>query len=391
MTDKLLIISACDIPFDTRPAGALYVDDGVVKLDKVKTFNAARRLLNAGANAFGVLRFASTSWTPPAAVAFDYDSPGYFDMLREYVQILHDPIQDPTTYKLGYTTNNQGAIVIIDPFLGCVETWMYDPANYDKCRDVLYRYFAAVNDLPYVKFTVGRECDSEYARAWVRDCVYPEFKAAGRVPFSYGASYCHAGSPGPMEWQKFEAEAAWDEQTALSIYRPVHNVRDDSSVSLTESTRCWTENGNPICVIWSVDGVWDGLSGTDRIVLPDGRVQARPSYGQLQQAMRYWIANAPRLTLDNGQVKYGFEYMSKAMDLNVVLPQIEAIVDVYAETWGTVPANYGKYQLDWIELEPEPQPEPQPPAPNPGKKFREWLGWASLLIVLVLLFIAIFS
>lgn len=362
MTDKFIIASCGDIPFDTRPAGALYVQDGVHKLDKAKTFNAARRLLNAGVNTFYVNRFGMTTWYPPVVVDFDWESPGYFDLLREYVQILHQPTQDTTTLK-------QGAEVIIDLFLGCVETWQY--YDYVKSVRLINAFYNALGDLPYVHFAVGRECNAVESRGWVRDCVYPTFKALGIKPYSYGAAGCQPGTPGPMEWQKYQAELAWDEHTALHIYRPVHGVRDETSDYLITAVNNWCVNGNPICVLFSVDGVWDGASETDFIEY-NGRIQRRPSVEQIKRSMRFIMANTPQKFMPGtGQVKYGFECMTKAMTIECAEAQIGAVVEVYAETFGEMPANRGQYSLDWVEPKP-PEPEPQP---EPEKPKWNWSGW----------------
>jgi len=349
MKDKILIINCGDIMFDTRPAGALVVDNGVVKFDKVKTFNAARRLLNTGLNMFYVNRFALTTWTPPAAVPFDWESPGYFELMREYVQVLHRPIQE-----VGATQLPPGAEIVIDPFLGCIENWMY--SDYAKSAQLINAFFAALGDLPYVHFAIGRECDAQDSWKWVRDCVGPAFKAAGRVPFSYGASYCQAGAPGPMELQKgWGVEKVWDEATALKVYRPVHGVKDETSESLGSvehgSIYNWCQGGNPICVIWSVDGVWDGDSQDDFIKLPSGQVQRRPSTDQIKSALRYALNNSPRKLMADGQVKYGFETMTKAMTIDVAVKQVQAVAEIHSEIFGVVPENYGQWPNDWVEPE----------------------------------------
>lgn len=389
MSDKLLIISCGDIPFDTRPAGALYIQDGVVKLDKIKAFNAARKLLNVGINTFYVIRYAEITWCPPAAVAFDWESPGYFDLLRQYVEILHQPVQSAATAP--------GATIVIDLFLGCCETWMY--SDYEKSTRLINAFFSALGDLPYVYFSIGRECNDQNSWLWVRDCVGPAFKAAGKVPFSYGASYCQHGAPGPMELQKgWGVEKVWDEQTALKLYRPIHSVKDETSKCLgsveSGAVYNWCVNGNPICVIFSVDGVWDGESPDDRITLPDGRMQIRPSVEQLKSAMRYILNNAPVLTLPSGQVKYGFEYMSKCQQIDVVIKQIHAIVDVYFETFGNLPENYGQYPNDWVEPIVEPPVIIPPPIVKLSFNLWGWIKnrkwWIALLIVLIVSAILIF-
>lgn len=354
--DKILIVSCGDIPFDTRKPGALYVENGQVKFDHDKTFNAARRLLHAGCNTIYVNRFALTTWTPPAAVDFDWESPGYFEMFREYVKVLHQPVQGETTAP--------GANIVIDLFLGCIETWQY--YDWTKSARLINAFFTALGDLPYVHFAIGRECNSMDSVAWVRDCVGPTFKAAGRVPYSYGASYCQPGGGGPMEMQKGAAvEKVWDERTALKLYRPIHGVKDETSKTLLDAMDNWTRDLHDICVIWSVDGVGvgnlQGDSPDDFIVLPDGRIQRRPSTEQIKSALRYALNNSPWKFMPDGQVKYGFETMTKAMTIETAVKQLQAVADVYAEVFGTFPDNYLQYPNDWVNpLPPTPVPVPIP-------------------------------
>ena len=87
MSDKTLILYSPLADFSTAPWGVLKVVDGKVVLDKVKAFNRARRMLNAGANMFRILRRGV--WE--TAMPFDYDVPGYWDALREYLGILWRP------------------------------------------------------------------------------------------------------------------------------------------------------------------------------------------------------------------------------------------------------------------------------------------------------------
>ena len=383
----MLICNCGDIPFDTRSPGALYVENGVVKFDKVKTFNAARRMLNAGANILYINRFALKTWYPPAVIDFDWESPGYFDLLREYCKILHQPIQDETTAP--------GADIIIDLFLGCVETWQY--FDYVKSTRLINAFFTALGDLPYVHFAVGRECNADESRAWVRDCVYPTFKAAGKIPFSYGASYCHAGPKGPMEWQTYEAELVFGYGAMLKGYRKTHNVKDEISLALGDiisgAVYNWCVNGNPICVIFSMDGIWDGLG--DSITLPDGRIQARPSTEQIKSALRYILNNSPRKFMNDGQIKYGYECMTKSMTIEAAVKQLQAVAEVYVETFGILPENAGKYPNDWIEpVKPEPEPIPEPIKPkvepwyswNRIRNVRKWTwqAWLAFIILIVL-------
>lgn len=366
--DKIIIANCGDIPFDTRLAGALYVENGVVKFDKVKTFNAQRRLMNAGLNTTYVNRFALTTWTPPAVVDFDWESPAYFTLLREYVETIHNPTQSKTSLP--------GADIVIDLFLGCVETWQY--YDWSKSINLINAFFTALGDLPYVHFAIGRECNSMDSVAWVRDCVAPTFKAVGRIPFSYGASYCQPGGGGPMEMQKGAAvEKVWDERTALKLYRPIHNVKDETSFRLLDAMDNWTRTLHDICVIISIDGIKDGESPDDFIILADGRIERRPSVEQIKRALRYFLNNSPWKFMPDGQVKYGFETMTKAMTVETAVKQLQAVAEVYLEIFGVVPENYGKYVSDWVEpLPPVPEPEPIPtPLPKPVMPPFNWTGW----------------
>jgi hypothetical protein len=360
MSDRIRIISGLLGDFSTAPWGCLKVEGGKVTLDNVKAFNRARRMLNSGANQFRILR--RNQWS--ADFPFDWQDEGYWPMLREFVQILHQPYQEPAGA-------GQGADVWIEIFDNCSDDkdWMYDPHQWPKAEALIRAMFENLGDLPYVKFGTGNELNSPDARAFVRESVFPEFKKAGRVPFSFGAVYQRTnppGSPGPLEWQKYEAEKRWDEQTALSIYRPVHGVRDSSSMNLIDTVKFWVEQGNPICVLWSMDGVWDGLSECDYTTAANGIVQRRPSVEQIKAAMKYWIDIAWKFAMTNGQVKYGFEHIAKAQnnDLCSAL-SIRAISESYQERFAELPENFGKYPLDWVEpIPPDPPDPPVPPVPK---------------------------
>lgn len=366
MPDKLIIANCGDIPFDTRPAGALYVENGQVKFDHDKTFNAARRILNKGGNLIIVERFARTDWTPPAAVEFDWQSPGYFELLWEYVKTIHNPVQGETTLP--------GVPVVLDIFLGCVETWQYDPANYPLARLLIQNMFVAFKDLPYVRFSPGREVnamngiDQGTIQAFMNQVVYSEFEAAGQPLFAYGACYKTTNPPymGDLEQQKGLYDRLAGEPAALSVWRKVHNVTDENSASLIETINFWFRNMNPnlpaqIKAIFSVDGSWGGTSDIDFITLANGQIQRRPSGDQMKSAIRYIIKNSSCITQPDGSRKIGFEYMSKAMTIEVVEAQLQAIAEVYFELFGVWPENYGKYPNDWAApLPPAPEPIPTP-------------------------------
>jgi len=354
MSDKIKIISGLLGDFSTAPWGCLKVIDGKIVLDKNKAFNRARRLLNSGANTFRILR--RNVWS--AEVQFDWEDKGYWPMLREFVQILHQPIQgDPGA--------RSGTDVWIEIFDNCSpdKDWMYDPHHWPKAEALIRAMFKNLGHFPFVKFGVGNEMIGE-GRSFVRQCVFPEFKKAGLVPFSYGSVYQRMnplGSPGPLEWQKYEAEKCWDEQTALSMYRPVHGIKDAGSWDLIDTVRFWVANGNPICVLWSMDGVWDGESVCDWTTAPNGQLQHRPSVEQIRSAMKYWLDIAWRFTLPSGQVKYGYEHIPKAENNDLCSAMsIRAISEAYQDRFAALPENFGQYPMDWVEPKPPAPPEPLP-------------------------------
>jgi hypothetical protein len=359
--DKIKIIHGLG-GFNTSEHGELNVVDGKVVLDKVKAFNRARKMLNSGANTFRILRRGI--WD--VEKIFDWENDGYWPLLREYVGILHQPFQGANPPS--------GADVLIEIFDGCSETWMYE--DYVKAKKLIRSMFANLGNLPYVKFGVGNELNKDTvlkngthqqeARKLCREVVYPEFKNAGKIPFTYGASICHPGTPGPVEWQKYEAEAAWDEKTALAIYRQIHGVMDDTSEELIVSVANWMKH--PICVFWSVDGSWKGNSVCDRVFYKD-KWQIRPSPIEIKKAIRYWMDRVKNWNLPSGQIKYGFEYIGKSINNDdCVANGVRAISEMHKEKFGVWPENYGKYPLDWVDpLPPEPPTPPEPPIPVPEK------------------------
>lgn len=399
MKDKILIANCGDIPFDTRPAGALYVENGVVKFDHDKTFNAVRRIYNKGVNLIIVERFALTSWTPPAAIEFDWEDPTYFTLLRQYVETIHNPTQSKTSLP--------GVPVVISFFIGACEYWMYLPQNWEKARTLIRTMFATFKDLPYVRFCPGREMntklfpDNTYInqgmiQAFMDQVVYPEFEAAGQTLFAYGACYTTTNPPwmGDLEQQKGLYDGLAGEPAALSVWRKVHNVTDENSTSLIETIDFWFRNMNPnlpaqIRAIFSVDGSWGGTSEIDFITLPNGQIQRRPSGDQMKSAIRYIIKNSSCVTLPDGSPKIGFEYMSKAMTLDVVEAQLESIHEVLQEL-GISQENYGKYPNDWVEPVIVVPPGPVIDVPTvkpPAITWQGWLGLAVIVVAVVLLII----
>ena len=355
MSDKIFIAFGLG-GFNTSPGGVLEVIDGTVKLNKVKEFNEARVILNAGANYRRILRRGIWSIVQP----FDWEDDGYWPLMREYVSILHQPYQNGGP--------GAGARVLFEIFDGCSESWFYDPANYEKARQLIRASFANLGNLGFIDFGIGNEVSAAEARMFCRDCVLPEFKSAGRVPFSYGASYIRQnpfGSPGPVERQKQEAETCWDEPTALSIFRPVHGIKDENSINGVDTLNFWIAGGNPIRVWRSNDGVWDGENECDR-VLYNGLWQIRPSPAQTRRAVLAVLNAAPTFFMPGGgSPKFAFEVLGKKPNAPECWAlNIKAISEAYAERFGALPDNYGRYPDDWVE----PIPPPEPPIPPPVKK-----------------------
>ena len=340
--DKIYIIKGL-VDFLTAPAGVLNVIDGKVVLNKQKAFNRARIMRNAGSNMERILRRGLVSWG--AERAFDFEDEGYWPIMREYIEILHQPFQGENPPP--------GADVWFEIFDGCSEDWMYQ--DYTKARRLIREAFDNLGHLPYVKFGVGNEMNKAGAREFCRDIVFPEFKQAGKKPFAFGAMYKRQnppGKPGPLEWQKYEAEKVWDEKTALAIYRPVHHVRDERSEDLIDTVEFWANH--PICTIWSDDGVFDGDS-VDDFAIYNGKAQRRPSPEQIKKAMKYWMDYAKKFDLADGQIKFGFEHCGKAVnDDLVVAKDIVAISRAYRDRFGKWPENFGRYPDDWVEPETPP-------------------------------------
>jgi len=353
MSDKIQIIYSPLADFSTAPWGVLKVVDRKVVLDKVKAFNRARRMLNAGANMFRILRCGVWETT----LFYDHDVPGYWDTLRKYIGILHQPYQTPGLGK--------GVDIIVEFFDGCSEYWMYD--DYPKARKFMQTMFGELAYLPHVKFGVGNELNKPESVDFVEKVVYPEFKRAKIMPLSYGATYKRTDPPsaGLLEKQKARADQAWQMETSKIIYRAVHGVMDAKSENLLDTFEFWAKKAHPIRIIWSVDGVFDGLSDCDWTTVR-GKIQRRPGVEQWRSAIRFILNNAKQLTLSGGVVKYGFEYLPKAVNKDTCSARgIETISEEYIRKFGKWPENWDKYPDDWIEPQPPTPPAPTPPEPGP--------------------------
>jgi len=366
MSDKLLILYSPLADFSTAPWGILRVIDGKVTLDATKAFNRARRMLNAGANMFRILR--QGVWE--VARLYDRDDTGYWDTLREYLAILHQPYQTP---GLG-----QGADVLIEIFDGCSESWFYDKANYPKARKLMQKMFGELAYLPYVKFGVGNELNKPESVDFVEKVAYPEFIKAKIMPFTYGATYKRTDPPsaGLLEKQKAKADQAWQGETSKTIYRAVHGVMDAKSENLLDTFEFWAKKAHPIRVIWSADGVFKGASDCDWTTV-NGKIQRRPSEEQWRSAIRFILDHAKTLSLSGGAVKYGFEYLPKAVNKDTCSARgVLTISEEYIRKWGKWPENYDKYPDDWVEPQPPtPSTPPIPPTPPvpPQPTKQSWL------------------
>jgi hypothetical protein len=353
--------------FSVYPWGILRIVNDKVDLDRPKAFNRARLMLHSGANMFRILRRGV--WSIDRE--FDWETPGYWELFREYIQILHDPSQENET--------GVGAKVLVEIFDGCSEDWMFDPANYGKARKLVRAMFANLGDLPYVLFGAGNEMNHRDNRAFVNAVTFPEFKKAGRVPYSYGAMYSE--NDDYLEDEKYDAGNFWSDDVKDRIVRQVHGVKDASSINLIHSVEYWVVNGNPLAVHLGCDGVFDGGSPCDYY----GNSR-RPSPEQINEAMRYFFANAPKILFPDKSVKYGWEYLPKAVNQDNCSAQgVVAMSQAYSERFGTMPENYGKYPNDWAEPEPpSPIPDPTPqPKTCKGKYIanRPWWKWQILKFI----------
>lgn len=376
--DKILIAYSPLADFSTAPWGILRVIDGKVTLDATKAFNRARRMLNAGANMFRILR--QGVWE--VARLYDQDDADYWDTLREYLAILHQPYQDQGLGK--------GATVIIDPFDGGSDKWIY--RDHKKARKLLDSMFDKLGDLPYVEFTCGNEMNQAGTYELHEKVIYPAFKDAGRMPFAYGPGSNSTNKL--LEQVKGLADRVWQTETTKIVYRAVHGVKDKDSESLLWAYHNWAEKAHPIRVIWSVDGAFKGASDCDWTTV-NGKIQRRPSEEQWHSAIRFILDHAKTLSLSGGAVKYGFEYLPKAVNKDTCSARgVLTISEEYIRKWGKWPENYDKYPDDYVEPHPPtpstppiPPTPPVPPQPPPVKPcsyfFRRFNVWHWLRCILL--------
>jgi len=209
----------------------------------------------------------------------------------------------------------------------------------------------------------------EIARNFMTKVAYPEFVRASIVPFCFGAKYLRVpdkngqpGGNGPIEFQSADAEKFWSEDDKLGIKRVVHKVRDRKSENLIDTIDFWSrDGGNKICVIWRMDGVYDGHNPEDWYTDSHGVTKTRPSVSEIKDGLHSWMDKIPagRFVNEWG-VKYGYEYDPKAEGRDdVACKSIAAVSEVYKEKFGKYPENYGKYPNDWVEpVKPEPDIPP---------------------------------
>ena len=352
MKDKIIILQSPLADYSASHWGVIKFIDGDPVLDKVKAFNRSRRFLNVGANCFRILRHAD--WDVQPGQGLDWKDPRYFPILREYLKILHNPCQG--------TPTGQGARVVIEPFDGCSEKWMYNKGYYyEEARQLLRAFFFQTADLDFVDIGAGNEMNKpeKESTALFRDVIIPEFDKVGKIPFSYGPSYSFKDGPDLIVGHKQEASKKWGDATSFAIYKQVHGIKDKNTDSLKQSVEWWVNH--PMSTFWSVDGVKDGANPCDFY-----QDQVRPSVAQWLSAVKYVLDYCRRgFTLKTGQPKFAFEFISKVWndDMCGTFPII-AVSKLYKAKFGVYPFNWGKYPNDWVEPPPPgPEPEPEPPIP----------------------------
>ena len=357
MSDKILSIYSPRADFSTAKWGVLHLVDDKIEFNRPKAFNRSRLMLDCGVNSQGILRrgvWELAKYSNGKEATFDWEDKGYFDLLREYAAILHQPYQ-----KAG---KGKGADVVIDIFDGCSETWMYsDPT---KAKKLMQTFFGELAYLPYIKFSFN-ELNKPAALAFVRDVAYPEFKRAKIMPFTYKTS----ADPNDrlLENQKGVADRVWQVETTRIIWRAVHGVLDERSETLLYAFINWAREKHLIRALLSVDGVFTGASECDWI-LKNGRIQRRPSPEQFRRAIRFWLDNVRDLWLPGGDPLYAFEYLPKAPNNDLCSrAALEVVAEEYLRKFGKALENYGKYPDNWMPI-PTPEPPmpptpPQPPAP----------------------------
>lgn len=357
--DKVNIISGL-VSFWTGPGGCLVVKNGAVAYDNKGDFNRSRLLRNAGVRMFRVLRRGLPEWG--AIKAFDWQDAGYWPMLREHLATLHNPFQGPNPPP--------GADIIFELFDECGGDAAIYFSNPALARQYIRTAFANLGDLPYVKFGVGNEMNSPGAAAFCRDIVFPEFKAIGRIPYSYGAWGDDTTPTGQVILQQNVAVVAWNNILAHCIVRQIHAIADDKTSYLINGVRDWIiPGGDYPPVMFSNDGVCTGKSACDVWNRAGwwGPVAYGPSVEQTKAAMKYVFDRATSYALPNGQVKYGFEHLAHVGGTPDVctVATFEGMSDMYAAKFGIQPESRGKFPLDWVDptLPPSPAPPIPPPAP----------------------------
>ena len=351
MSDKLLILYSPRADFSTARWGVLHLVDDKIDLNRPKAFNRSRLMLDCGVNAQGVIRrgvWELDKYSNGKEATFDWEDKGYFDLLREYAAILHQPYQ-----KVG---KGKGADVVIDIFDGCSETWMY--SDLAKAKRLMQTFFGELAYLPYVKFSFN-ELNKPPALAFVKEVAYPEFKRAKIMPFTYGAS----ADPNDrlLENQKGAADRIWQMETTRIIWRAVHGVLDEKGENFVYAFINWAREHHLIRIILSVDGVFTGASACDWIKKGE-RIHRRPSPEQFRRAIRFWLDNARDLWLPGGDPLYAFEYLPKAPNNDLCSrAALEVVAEEYLRKFGKFPENYDKYPDDWVE--PQPPTPPTPPIP----------------------------
>ena len=359
MSDKILSIYSPRADFSTAEWGVLHLVDDKIKFNKPKAFNRSRRVLTCGVNTQGILRrgvWELAKYSNGKEATFDWEDKGYFDLLREYAAILHQPYQK--------TGAGKGADVVIDIFDGCSESWMYsDPA---KAKKLMQTFFGELAYLSYVKFSFNELNKDPQALNFVKEVAYPEFKRAKIMPFTYGAS----ANPDSrlLENQKGQADRIWQMETTRIIWRAVHGVLDEKSEGFVYAFINWAREHHLIRVILSVDGVFTGDSKCDWIK-KGAKIHRRPSPEQFRRAIRLWFDNVRDLYLPGGEPLYAFEYLPKAVDNDLCsMAALEVIAEEYIRKFGKWPENWDKYPDDWVEPTPPtpPIPPPIPPTPEPS-------------------------
>ena len=354
MKDQFLIFQSGLCDFSAAEWGVLKFKDGIFDLDEPKAFNRQRRMLNAGGNMSRILR--SSPWGVPDGQMFDYTHPQYFPILRRYLKILNNPCQTVPT--------GQGARVVIEPFDGCSEKWMY--TDHKKAGDLLRTFLANTADLDFVDIGSGNECEDNGYPHLFRDVIIPAFDDFKKIPFSYGSTYNFRNSV-ESEKRIHDCKAAaskkWGDLTSFAIFKQVHGCCNKTSENLIQAVAWWAKHN--MATFYSVDGCKRSKSPCDFY-----QDQVRPSREEFAEMVKYVLDYIktmlhPKYKMTTGQVKCAFEFISKVWnnDQCGTLP-IMAVSDLHKAVFGVYPFNWGKYPNDWVEPPPPgPEPEPEPPIP----------------------------